>query len=188
MAFVSGPCLPSSRQSKNTRLSICMSREEWKKPRRAFLRDLSTLFVVKVAGVGSSLAAVDFDVDRFGDKELKVSAINRCKQNCRNVLATRPELLPAFFLLGVKDALSYEAETNSGGPNGSIRFELAESYNEEVRAAAEALKEVRVLQREDMSFADTYAFGGATAIEVSGGPRMKIQLGELRNRDKSERT
>lgn len=99
------------------------------------------------------------------------------KQNCRNVLSERPELLPAFFMLSVKDALSYDIETNAGGPNGSLRFELDESYNADVRDAAAAIVDIRKLQREDMSFADTCAFAGATAIEAAGGPRIKVQLG-----------
>lgn len=99
------------------------------------------------------------------------------KQNCRNVLGERPELLAPFFMLSVRDALSYDANTNEGGPNGSLRFELEDSSNADVRAAAAAIADIRKLQREDMSFADTCAFAGATAIEVAGGPRIKVQLG-----------
>lgn len=72
------------------------------------------------------------------------------KQNCRNVLASKPELLPVFFLLGVKDALSYDASTNDGGLNGSIKFELDKSYNADLKDAVDALKEVRTIQREQM--------------------------------------
>lgn len=99
------------------------------------------------------------------------------KQNVRNTISQRPELLPAFFLLGVKDALTYNIESNEGGPNASIRFELDQSYADDVREAAAALVDVRTLQRNDMSYADTIAFAGAVAVEVSGGPRLKIQLG-----------
>ncbi len=83
------------------------------------------------------------------------------KQNCRNVLSDRPDLLPSFFLLSVHDALTYDQGTNAGGPNGSLRFELESDGNAELRDAFDAIKEIRQLQREDMSYADTFAFAGA---------------------------
>lgn len=126
---------------------------------------------------GSALAEVNFDIDRYGDKELKVSTINSTKQNCRNILQTRPELLPAFFMLGVHDALSYNMETNSGGPNGSLRFELDREENAFLKDAYQALAEAREVSRRDVSFADTFAFAGAVASELTSGPRIVLQLG-----------
>jgi L-ascorbate peroxidase len=122
-------------------------------------------------------ASVSFDIDRFGDKELKVAAINSVKQSCRNVLAERPDLLPSFFVLCLHDALTYNAETLEGGPNGSLRFELDRPENAELRDAVEALTTVRAGRRDAMSFGDIFAFAGAVAVEVTGGPRIVIQLG-----------
>lgn len=99
------------------------------------------------------------------------------KQNCRNVLNEKPELLPYFFLMSVHDGLTYNQDTNAGGPNGSLRFELDEPQNEDLRPAFDALQEVREIQRGDMSNADTFAFAGAVAVEVTGGPRIVVQLG-----------
>lgn len=126
---------------------------------------------------GRAIAEVNFDIDRYGDKELKVSTINSTKQNCRNILQSRPELLPAFFMLGVHDALSYNAETNSGGPNGSLRFELDREENAYLKDAYMALADAREVSRRDVSFADTFAFAGAVASELTGGPRIVLQLG-----------
>lgn len=126
---------------------------------------------------GSAMAEVNFDIDRYGDKELKVSTINSTKQNCRNILQARPELLPAFFMLGVHDALSYNAETNAGGPNGSLRFELDREENAYLKDAYLALAEAREVSRRDVSFADTFAFAGAVASELTSGPRIILQLG-----------
>lgn len=93
------------------------------------------------------------------------------------MLTERPELLPSFFLLSIHDALTYDKETNDGGPNGSLRFELGEESNAELQEAFAAIKDIRAIQREDMSFADTFAFAGAVAVEVTGGPRIIVQLG-----------
>lgn len=142
---------------------------------------LLTACSLAIGAVGTnafpSQAAVNFDIDRFGDKELKVAAINSVKQSCRNILQERPDLLPAFFTLSLHDALTYNAETNEGGPNGSLRLELDREENAELLDAVKALTDVRASSRRDMSFADTFAFAGAVAVEVTGGPRIKIQLG-----------
>ena len=99
------------------------------------------------------------------------------KQNVRNVLTQKPELLPYFFSLTLHDALTFNPETTEGGPNGSLRFELDRAENAGLRAAAEEISSIQSLQRQDMSFADTCAFAGAVAVEVTGGPRIVIQLG-----------
>lgn len=122
-------------------------------------------------------AAVSIDIERFGDKELKVSAINKVKQNVRNILAEKPDLLPYFFELTLHDALTFNPATLDGGPNGSLRFELDREINKELAPADEAITAIRALQRQDMSYADTCAFAGAVAVEVTGGPRIVIQLG-----------
>jgi hypothetical protein len=122
-------------------------------------------------------ATVSVDVDVFGDKEMKVSAINSIKQNCRNILQEHPEFLPVFFSLNLHDALSYDAATGAGGPNGSLRFELDRPENAELKDAIQALTDVRAISRKDMSFADTFAFAGAVAVEVAAGPRVVVQLG-----------
>lgn len=99
------------------------------------------------------------------------------KQNCRNVLSQKPELLPYFFELTLHDALTFNPETLEGGPNGSLRLELDRETNKELQEANEAIAAIRAIQRQDMSYADTCAFAGAVAIEVTGGPRIVIQLG-----------
>lgn len=99
------------------------------------------------------------------------------KQNVRNVLTQKPELLPYFFEMTLHDALSFNPETLDGGPNGSLQYELDAAYNTELKEASEALVGVRALQRQDMSYADTCAFAGAVAVEVTGGPRIVVQLG-----------
>lgn len=93
------------------------------------------------------------------------------------MLTQKPELLPYFFTLTLYDALTFNPETFEGGPNGSLRLELDREQNTELREACESIKGIQALQRQDMSFADTCAFAGAVAIEVTGGPRIVVQLG-----------
>lgn len=93
------------------------------------------------------------------------------------MLTEKPELLPYFFELTLHDALTFNPETLEGGPNGSLRLELDRETNKELADANEAINSIRALQRQDMSYADTCAFAGAVAVEVTGGPRIVIQLG-----------
>lgn len=99
------------------------------------------------------------------------------KQNVRNVLTQKPELLPYFFTLTLHDALTFNPVTLDGGPNGSLRLELERPENAALKVAADEIAAIRTLQRQDMSFADTCAFAGAVAVEVTGGPRIVVQLG-----------
>lgn len=103
--------------------------------------------------------------------------LSEVKQNIRNVLTEKPELLPYFFELTLHDALTFNPETLEGGPNGSLRLELDRETNKELAEANKAIESIRALQRQDMSYADTCAFAGAVAVEVTGGPRIVIQLG-----------
>lgn len=105
------------------------------------------------------------------------------KQNVRNVLNEKPDLLPYFFELTLHDALTFNPETNEGGPNGSLRLELDRATNQELQDANEAINNIRALQRQDMSYADTCAFAGAVAVEVTGGPRIVVQLGREDSKD-----
>lgn len=105
------------------------------------------------------------------------SYIKEVKQNVRNVLTQKPELLPYFFTLTLHDALTFDPRTLDGGPNGSLRLELNRPENSALKQAAEEISEIQSLQRQDMSFADTCAFAGAVAVEVTGGPRIVVQLG-----------
>jgi len=121
-------------------------------------------------------AEVFLDTERYGDKEMKVSAINKVKQNLRNLLSERPELLPSVLALGVHDALGFCTSTLTGGPNGSLKYELDRKYNSAVVESASEIDAIRE-RLSDVSLADHYAFCGAVAMEVVNGPRIVVQLG-----------
>lgn len=69
-AFVPGPALPTAKRGRESspRFFACAPRPSWERSRRAVLRD--ALIAAAAFGVKpfAALAAVDFDIDRFGDK------------------------------------------------------------------------------------------------------------------------
>jgi L-ascorbate peroxidase len=73
----------------------------------------------------------------------------------------------------------------TGGPNGSIRYELDRSENRGLRhpltVVENILQECREKEKTQnswtISLADAIALAGATAIEASGGPNILIRLG-----------
>jgi len=146
--------------------------------------ELSRRDVLQLAALASVAAVpkvadakVNIDIDRYGDKEMKVSTINRVKQNLRNAIGENPLLLPAFVQLPVMDALSFNQSTGTGGPDGAFVHEIERKENQSLADAVETIKELRARNKDDVSRADFYAFAGAVALEVTGGPRIVIQLG-----------
>ena len=76
-----------------------------------------------------ALAKVYFDTDTYGDKELKIATVNKMKQKLRNAILEDNELGADLLKLAINDALSYDAKTEEGGPDGSIQFELEREEN-----------------------------------------------------------
>ena len=48
----------------------------------------------------------------------------------RETILADPSLGPAFFKLALSDALSYDAKTNKGGPDGSVLAAVATPVGE----------------------------------------------------------
>ena len=76
-----------------------------------------------------ALAKVYFDTDTYGDKELKIATVNKMKQKLRNAILADNSLGGDLLKLAINDALSYDAKTEDGGPDGSIQFELEREEN-----------------------------------------------------------
>ena len=125
----------------------------------------------------------------------------------RETILQDPNLGPAFFKLTISDALSYDARSNTGGPDGSVsgtdagrredrvgvssaprprRHTGARRSNVRRRRRVKQLKKVasvlqesqRALSRTNaLTFADLVAISGAEAIEAIGGPETTVQLG-----------
>jgi len=140
----------------------------------------------------SALASVTVDPDRYGDKELKMATVNIVKGQVRDLLTANPQLLSSFLQLSMQDALTYDASTGDGGPDGGI-VPLTLSANPPkvlvglIPAAKELEKLRKTLKRTtEITMADVVALAGAEAIETAGGPRLVVQLGkgETKSSDK----
>eukprot|EP00287_Rhodomonas_sp_CCMP768_P005507 CAMPEP_0196724360 /NCGR_PEP_ID=MMETSP1091-20130531/6244_1 /TAXON_ID=302021 /ORGANISM="Rhodomonas sp., Strain CCMP768" /LENGTH=337 /DNA_ID=CAMNT_0042066469 /DNA_START=147 /DNA_END=1160 /DNA_ORIENTATION=- len=122
-------------------------------------------------------ASVFFDTEKYGDKELKVAAINKVKQQFRALYEKKPEMLPLMVRVAMTDCLTFDKSTGQGGGDGSI-VKMADKYPDLKPALAEVVRIKDELQRQiEVSAADIIAFGGGVAIEATGGPRVIVQLG-----------
>jgi len=122
---------------------------------------------------------VTFDIDRYGDKELKVSTVNKLRQNVGDILLERPTLGSDFLKLFVLDALNYDEATGKGGPDGTVLDRIAASKSSPLKpAVAELVKIKKKLQRFEITVGDIVNYAGAYTIETFGGPRVTVQLGK----------
>jgi len=89
------------------------------------------------------------------------------------------EHAPAHLRLAFHDAGTYDAQSGTGGPNGSVhlRDELNRGGNSGWgHACIELLGEARA-EFPDASWADLIAIGGAAAVQKCGGPIIHVGMG-----------
>jgi len=156
--------------------------------RRCFLVTLTTsasAAFLTTTSAQPSFASVYVDPDRYGDKELKIATVNKLRQNVRDAILSNPRLAPLFLKIAIQDALTYNAETKEGGPDGSVLTVILDKNAPEsvleLKPAAEKLAEIakKLKRTTEITDADVVGFAGAEAIETAGGPRIVIQLGKL---------
>mmetsp|Transcript_62470 Transcript_62470/g.75168 ORF Transcript_62470/g.75168 Transcript_62470/m.75168 type:complete len:417 (-) Transcript_62470:65-1315(-) len=149
---------------------------------------LAAFLVTQTSQTPTAQAAVMVDPDRYGDKELKMATVNVVKGKVHDLLADKPELLSPVLQLSMHDALTYDASTGEGGPDGGIvSLLLGGSPPRALEALIPAAKELdglrKVLKRTtEITMADVVALAGAEAIETAGGPRLVVQLGKGENK------
>jgi hypothetical protein len=80
--------------------------------RRGFLAAAVSSAAVALA-VAPSEATVYFEIDRYGDKELKLGTVSKIRQAWRNKMLESPELAPAILSLAITDALGYNARVRA---------------------------------------------------------------------------
>lgn len=126
---------------------------------------------------GITMAALD-PVGIYGSKE-KADEI---------LLKTRETItsdIPANFVgpllrMSFHDAGTFEKETNTGGANGSFRFEVFDPFSAGMATAFVLLKQVHhKLQKEGypITWADLFQVAGATMTERAGGPHIPVEMG-----------
>jgi hypothetical protein len=136
--------------------------------------------VVGLVYAQNANAKVYFDTDVYGDKELKIATVNKIKQKLRNAILEDVSVAPQLLQLSISDALSYDAQTLAGGPDGSIQFKIkSDGLNADLSKGLAVLQKIKneLKRTNTVSFSDLCAFGGAEALETAGCGRMIVQVG-----------
>lgn len=130
-----------------------------------------------------------FDIEVYGDKELKIAALNKLKQSIRNEILAEPNIASSLLELAVNDALGFNVATGDGGSDGSVIYETDKGENEILGSTINLLVSVkRKLQRTvSFSLADVCAVAGAEALESVGCPRIPVQLGRFDAKDANKK-
>ena len=132
-----------------------------------------------VSSIAISLTAIEkvsaktiFDTDVYGDKELKIATVNKIKQKLRNGILNDPSIAPDLLRIAINDALGYDSNTQEGGMDGSIKYEI--NNNKNLEKGLELIENItKDLKRTtSVSFSDICAFAGAEALETVGCSRF----------------
>jgi L-ascorbate peroxidase len=135
------------------------------------------------------------------DPECLSSTTRHFKRQIQQAAQEDPSLAGPLIRLAFHDAATYEygprylggsaSQVSTGGPNGSIRYELGRYEN---RALSRPLQVAEALLRETttandsgggggggtcapLSVADAIALAGVAAVQAAGGPEIPIRLG-----------
>ncbi|KAH1224023.1 putative L-ascorbate peroxidase 3, peroxisomal [Glycine max] len=103
--------------------------------------------------------------------------IEKARRDLRALISNR-NCAPLMLRLAWHDAGTYDAKTNTGGPNGSIRNrqELNHAANKGLETALAFCEEVKA-KHPKISYADLYQLAGVVAVEVTGGPTINFVPG-----------
>jgi hypothetical protein len=117
---------------------------------------------------------------RYGDKELKIAAVNKIRQNVRDVITSQPSLASSILRLSLADSLSYDLSTSTGGGNGCVLDWVSSNpcdpiYKEGGKALEDIVKKLR--KTTEVSRGDVVAVAGEEALESVGGERCRVQIG-----------
>jgi L-ascorbate peroxidase len=90
------------------------------------------------------------------------------------------ERAPAHLRLAFHDAGTYDVRTHSGGAHGAIHLleEMSRSENAAMSVCLDVLTRARAVYP-SLSWADLVAIGGAAAVEMCGGPTIRVGLGRV---------
>ncbi|CAN1775682.1 L-ascorbate peroxidase 2, cytosolic [Linum perenne] len=110
-------------------------------------------------------------------------AVAKCKRKLRGLIAEK-HCAPIVLRLAWHSAGTFDVETKSGGPFGTIRHqeELAHEANNGLDIAVGLLEPIKE-QFPILSYADFYQLAGVVAVEITGGPEIPFHPGRP---DKSE--
>jgi hypothetical protein len=130
-----------------------------------------------------------FDVDVYGDKELKIATVNKLKQKLRNAILSDPTIASDLIKIAINDALGFDPITKNGGSDGSILFELDQEENSSLEKAKNLVLQIQneLKRTNTLSFADVCAFAGSEALESVGSGRITVQIGRFDTKEKNKK-
>ncbi|WOL13427.1 putative L-ascorbate peroxidase 4 [Canna indica] len=103
--------------------------------------------------------------------------IERARRDLR-ALISQKNCAPIMLRLAWHDAGTFDVNTKTGGPNGSIRHEeeYAHGSNAGLKIAIDLCEPVKT-RRPRITYADLYQLVGVVAVEVTGGPTIDFVPG-----------
>ncbi|CDY40651.1 hypothetical protein HID58_013237 [Brassica napus] len=106
-----------------------------------------------------------------------VKEINKARRDLRSIISSK-NCAPIMLRLAWHDAGTYDAQSKTGGPNGSIRNEEEYTHgaNTGLKIALELCEGVKA-KHPKITYADLYQLAGVVAVEVTGGPDISFQPG-----------
>ncbi|KAL1566641.1 L-ascorbate peroxidase 3 [Salvia divinorum] len=103
--------------------------------------------------------------------------MERARRDLRALISSKT-CAPIMLRLAWHDAGTYDAKTETGGPNASIRnqAELSHAANAGLNIAIQLCEEIKA-RNPRISYADLYQLAGVVAVEVTGGPTIEFVPG-----------
>jgi Peroxidase len=137
-------------------------------------------------------ASIFLDPAMYGDQELRVAAVDSLRERVRQAILRKPALAPSFYQLALLDGLSFNAKTQTGGPDGSVVLavlssKISDEYTKNLQEACEVLIEAGIALKKytAITIGDAVAIAGAESLHSIGGPTLPVQLGRMEPSKKS---
>ena len=113
------------------------------------------------------------------DMQIMRTASKLVREKTSAYLTSNPSMAGSLLRLAFHDGATREqnGRTFTGGPNGSIRYELPWNENRGISKPLEVVNEIYNDVGAQLSYADCIALSAVEAVEFAGGPRIKIKLG-----------
>nr|WGU11333.1 L-ascorbate peroxidase 1 [Crinum x powellii] len=103
--------------------------------------------------------------------------IEKARRDLRALISSK-NCAPIMLRLAWHDAGTYDVNTKTGGPNGSIRFEEEYTHgsNAGLKIAIDLLEPIKA-KHPRITYADLYQLAGVVAVEITGGPTIDFVPG-----------
>ncbi|GAB2233700.1 hypothetical protein Droror1_Dr00002929 [Drosera rotundifolia] len=105
------------------------------------------------------------------------AAVEKAKRKLRALIAEK-NCAPLILRLAWHSAGTYDVQSKTGGPFGTMRHKLEQSHaaNNGLEIAVRLLEPIKE-QVPVLSYADFYQLAGVVAVEVTGGPEVPFHPG-----------